>query len=478
MVEERYPRLLRNRSCRLAFSRRFSAPVLPSNRRLTRLRRSPLLLSPFLSQSRTGPISNSLLMKLRFFMKFDFDLSSDYMPVQIYKNAHQLFDEMQSMINKLNVVPVQQLLANTLYLHNYIRYLIKHTNLSQFNPKLQARVRCIRFWYIITICHSLHSIEKHARKYVGIPGMNSICRALCHEPGIESKFGVMVGRLEWLENEESWTLADVNGQDLGKFNGVVASDKSTFSQRFTQVTGKPPPLDLKVIPGLADMIEEVPVRPCFALMLAFENPLSSIPLKGFSIDNSQLLSWATCDSSKPGRSTSSERWVLRSTEEYAQGIIGRAGLQKPSNAALSEIVDELFQEFQRTGLDISLPFFKKAHRWGSAFPAISTTKDEKCIWDKRKKLAICGDFCVSPDVEGAIASGLAAASMFSQSSNNFARNQGALFFSYVPNPAAVTNYKHKPEARHNSINRCSHIDAINIITPSAHEIEFIHLCRL
>ncbi|KAL4579926.1 hypothetical protein LXL04_016097 [Taraxacum kok-saghyz] len=255
------------------------------------------------------------------------------------------------------------------------------------------------------------------RKYVGIPGMNSICRALCHEPGIESKFGVMVGRLEWLENEESWTLADVNGQDLGKFNGVVASDKSTFSQRFTKVTGKPPPLDLKMIPGLADMIEEVPVRPCFALMLAFENPLSSIPLKGFSIDNSQLLSWATCDSSKPGRSTSSERWVLRSTEEYAQGIIGRAGLQKPSNAALSEIADELFQEFQKTGLDISLPFFKKAHRWGSAFPAISTTKDEKCIWDKRKKLAICGDFCVSPDVEGAIASGLAAASMFSQSSS-------------------------------------------------------------
>ncbi|KAL4565724.1 hypothetical protein LXL04_029827 [Taraxacum kok-saghyz] len=74
----------------------------------------------------------------------------------IYKNVHQLFNEMQSMINKLNVVHVQQLLANTLYLHNYIRYLIKHTNLWQFNPKLQARVRCIRFWYIITICHSLY----------------------------------------------------------------------------------------------------------------------------------------------------------------------------------------------------------------------------------------------------------------------------------------------------------------------------------
>lgn len=56
----------------------------------------------------------------------------------------------------------------------------------------------------------------------------------------------MVGRLEWLENEDSWSLTDVNGQDLGMFNGVVASDKSTFSQRFTQVTGKPPPLGISI----------------------------------------------------------------------------------------------------------------------------------------------------------------------------------------------------------------------------------------
>ncbi|PWA84391.1 FAD/NAD(P)-binding oxidoreductase family protein [Artemisia annua] len=227
------------------------------------------------------------------------------------------------------------------------------------------------------------------KKYVGVPGMNSICRALCNE-------------------------TDKDGQDLGQFNGVVTSDKSTFSQRFTKVSGIPPPLDLNVMPVLADKVKEVPVRPCFALMLAFENPLSSIPLKGFSFENSEVLSWAICESSKPGRSTSSERWVLRSTEQYAENIIAQAGLQKPSNAALTEIAEELFKEFQRTGFDMSMPFFKKAHRWGSAFPATSIARDEKCIWDGTKKLAICGDFCVSPNVEGAILSGLTAASIFSE----------------------------------------------------------------
>ncbi|KAK3033088.1 hypothetical protein RJ639_036447 [Escallonia herrerae] len=51
---------------------------------------------------------------------------------------------------------------------------------------------------------------------------------------------------------------------------------------------------------------------------------------------------------------------------------------------------------------------------GSAFPAATLTRDEKCLWDGKKRLAICGDFCVSPDVEGAILSGMAAASKFAE----------------------------------------------------------------
>ncbi|KAD4178694.1 hypothetical protein E3N88_27285 [Mikania micrantha] len=243
------------------------------------------------------------------------------------------------------------------------------------------------------------------KKYVGIPGMNTICRALCHEPGIESKFGVMVGTIEWLENKDLWSLKDKDGHDLGQFNGVVTSDKSTFSQRFTQVTGKPPPLDLNMIPGFADIIKDVAVRPCFALMVAFENPCLQYHLKASHLRIQKYLA---------GHSVRAVSQDVQPPEQYAENIITKSGLQKPSNAALTEIAEELFQEFQRTGLDISQPFFKKAHRWGSAFPVTSTAKNEKCIWDGKKLLAICGDFCVSPNVEGAILSGFTAASTFSE----------------------------------------------------------------
>ncbi|KAJ6423193.1 hypothetical protein OIU84_024179 [Salix udensis] len=232
--------------------------------------------------------------------------------------------------------------------------------------------------------------EAPNKKYVGLPGMNSICKALCNETGVESKFGASIG------------------------SGVVLSDKSIASPRFTHVTGRPPPLDLSLTPELALKLQDIPVSPCFALMLAFAEPLSSISVKGFSFKNSEILRWSHCESSKPGRSTVSERWVLHSTANYASGVIAQTGLQKPSSATLTKVAEELFREFQSIGLNIPQPFFMKAHRWGSAFPTASIAREEKCLWDRKKRLAICGDFCVSPNVEGAILSGLAAASKLTE----------------------------------------------------------------
>ncbi|XP_010542541.1 PREDICTED: uncharacterized protein LOC104815709 isoform X2 [Tarenaya hassleriana] len=259
--------------------------------------------------------------------------------------------------------------------------------------------------------------EGSEKKYVGVPGMNSICRTLCHDPGVESKFGTGIAKLEWMEEETSWSLEDSNGENLGSFCGVVASDKSIASPRFTDLTGRPPPLNLNLIPELANRLQDIPVRPCFALMLAFKEPLSLIPTSCISFKNSEILSWAHCDSSKPSRSTESERWILHSTPEYANRVVELTGRRKPSNETLNKVSERMFQEFQSSGLVSSQPFFMKAHRWGSAFPVISIAMEERCLWDRKRRLAICGDFCISPNVEGAILSGLAAASKLSEISS-------------------------------------------------------------
>ncbi|XP_062214406.1 uncharacterized protein LOC133915307 isoform X1 [Phragmites australis] len=249
--------------------------------------------------------------------------------------------------------------------------------------------------------------EGTTKKYVGVPGMNSICKSLCLQDGVVAKFGVTVGKMDWLQDRSSWSLASLDGKDLGYFDYVVATDKNIASPRFSGLTGRPPPLDLSSFPQLSTMVQDIPVRPCFALMLAFSEPLATVPVHGFSFNNSDSLSWAFCDSSKPGRAcvpSNSQYWVLHSTAEYASNVINNIGPRKPSADALAKVAEELFKEFQATGLDIPQPIFMKAHRWGSAFPAIAIGGDDKCIWYKSMKLAVCGDFCASPSVEGAVLS--------------------------------------------------------------------------
>ncbi|KAJ8534388.1 hypothetical protein K7X08_016116 [Anisodus acutangulus] len=194
------------------------------------------------------------------------------------------------------------------------------------------------------------------KKYVGVPGMNSICKSLCQEPGVQSRFGVGVGRLD---NEDSWSLMGLNGESLDYFKGVMTSDKSTFSQRFTNVTGKPVPIDMDKFPEIPLKMTEIPVNPCFALMLAFEEPLTDrLLIQELKSSTSGILR-----QQQTGRSRNSESWVLHSTAEYAQDVISQTGLQKPSSATLAKVAEEVFQEFQSTKLSIPQAFFKKAHRW-------------------------------------------------------------------------------------------------------------------
>lgn len=68
---------------------------------------------------------------------------------------------------------------------------------------------------------------------------------------MESKFACGVGKLNWLDEKNLWSVMGLDGQSLGNFEGVVASDKNVISPRFRQVTGKPPPLGIMIFSSLS-----------------------------------------------------------------------------------------------------------------------------------------------------------------------------------------------------------------------------------
>jgi hypothetical protein len=66
-----------------------------------------------------------------------------------------------------------------------------------------------------------------------------------------------------------------------------------------------------------------------------------------------------------------QSWVLHSTAEYASRVINDIGPRKPLADALAKVAEELFKEFQSSGLNIPQPIFMKAHRWSVSRPCLT-----------------------------------------------------------------------------------------------------------
>jgi predicted NAD/FAD-dependent oxidoreductase len=122
--------------------------------------------------------------------------------------------------------------------------------------------------------------------------------------------------------------------------------------------------------------------------------------------------------------------VVQSTPEYAaERIAAKLTIPgtSPHQALLAEVAEEMLEAVLRIaekngdgdwdggGSSVKLPevLLSVAHRWGAAFPTGEAFEAAAgaggCLSEPARRVVGCGDFCVSPKVEGAALSGAAAA---------------------------------------------------------------------
>lgn len=187
-----------------------------------------------------------------------------------------------------------------------------------------------------------------------------------------------------------WKLICDNGKTFGNFDAVILTIPSPQAA----------PLLKPICENLFLKVSQIQVDPCWSVMIGLKNRLN-VSFDGAFVHDS-ILSWIARNSSKPGRKTSFETWVLHGSRQWSSEHIDNSP---------DEAKKVLFEEFQKViGLKIPMEevLVLEGHRWRYAIPV--TTLPDRFVWDDAVKIGLVGDYCGGPRIEGAFLSGLSLAS--------------------------------------------------------------------
>jgi predicted NAD/FAD-dependent oxidoreductase len=224
--------------------------------------------------------------------------------------------------------------------------------------------------------------DEHAR-WVGVPGMSAVGRHLAR--GLDVQCGVQVTALSLDGHTPGWLASTAAGQLPGPFDAVIVTT--------------PAPQALPLIsasPLLTRAVSAVRMHPCWAALVAFEEPVSA-PFDAAYVTSSPL-GWVARDRSKPHRGLA-ETWVLHAGAAWSSAHVDDAA------DAVGPFLLNAFADLVRARLP--RPAYLGAHRWrfACADPALAV----EALADPDQRLYVAGDWCAGNRVEGAFLSGLAAA---------------------------------------------------------------------
>lgn len=262
--------------------------------------------------------------------------------------------------------------------------------------------------------------DENKDRFVGYPGMHSICRHLLHHDKIRVKLQTQAHASR--SEEDEWEL--VNGkskESLGQFDWLIASDRNSGNHYRRDLTSAD-------IDQFTSAIREIKSVKSLTAMVVFDRPLG---LNVNAIQFSKIgegaeamygsLGWAALDSSKPGRARDDgkECWVLQSNPEAAKEMLaGKKDIGEIREMAREVLVRDFLKciptltEAASEHFDLPAVVTSIGHRWGAAFPILSDEfKDTQSLLLSEKKFIACGDYFgrLPGRIEGAYLSGVSAA---------------------------------------------------------------------
>ncbi len=149
--------------------------------------------------------------------------------------------------------------------------------------------------------------------------------------------------------------------------------------------------------SLVEPLEGVEIAPCWNLSLAFPNasqPGTLGPQWNAARSTHHRVAWLTRESSKPGRAPI-ERWTVQASAAWSAEHAGDDG---------ARVTAKLLKAFGEVTGVRATPAWTEVRLW----PQARTLRPlgRPFIWDARRGIGLCGDWCLGDRMEDAFVSGL------------------------------------------------------------------------
>lgn len=184
---------------------------------------------------------------------------------------------------------------------------------------------------------------------------------------------------------------------LGRFDHIVLALPPSQARSLLATAGD------GAAPDLMDACDAVTMEPCLTGIYGFERPLPTQSVVVRGIEGSPL-KWAASGRGRPGRNQEQgEAWVVHATASWS-----RAHLEEPPADSAETLLVHLLQALDLPVDGTLRPALVQGHRW--RFSQVAAGGLERpFVHDAATSLAVCGDWCLGPNIEHAYTSGTALA---------------------------------------------------------------------
>ncbi len=221
-------------------------------------------------------------------------------------------------------------------------------------------------------------VTKPQNWFVGVPGMNSITRAMSED--IRVHLSARVVKLTRAASR--WTLHLSNGVQADGFHAVLVTAPAPESFALLRDHTRD-----------FDDMTRVRMSPCWTVIVNLQERLQ-IEFDAAS-QIGEVLAWVARDSCKPSRRKDSEIWILQSTPDWSKEFV-----EEDPELVAEDMWAEMCAAFPQ--IQEIKPIGLAAYRW--RFALVERSLAQSALFSRDTMLGAAGDWCLGPRAEAAFES--------------------------------------------------------------------------